>query len=340
MGKNIGFTFGTIGTRNKLAIVMVMLVLLSGCGVNGTIDADTPGFFNHYVVFPLSYLIQHMAGWFGGSYGLAIIAITLVIRLALLPLMLNQSSKQSVMKDKMAVIQPEMNRIKEKYKGQTDSASKLQMQQEMQKLYSDHQFNPLAIGCLPMLIQLPILTGLYYAIKATPELAEHSFLWFQLGQPDHILPFLAGLVYLIQFKVSMIGTDGAAQKQMAILGYLSPIMMAIFSFSAPAAVPLYWVVGGTFMILQTYLSKRMYPPAAGLPALQVDAGTTAVLAGTDGSVSASASAKGTVSPSEATNPGQAGKPKSNKSSKANKSNKSSKVSATPRAAGKTTGGKP
>ncbi|WP_042168989.1 membrane protein insertase YidC [Paenibacillus gorillae] len=245
--------------RYRFLAVIAILLIVSGCGApNGTVDANTPGFFNHYVVFPFSYLIQHIASFFGDSYGMAIIAMTLLVRLVLMPFMLRQHKSQQKMKQKMAVMQPELNKLKEKYKDKTPE-SQAKMNKEMMELYSKHQFNPLAIGCLPMLLQIPILTGLYYAIKMTPELAQHSFLWFQLGVPDHVLPFLAGIVYYIQFRTSQVGVDPAQAKQMAFMGYISPVMMAIFSFSAPAAVPLYWVVGGTFMILQTMLAKRLYP---------------------------------------------------------------------------------
>ncbi|MFD1953305.1 membrane protein insertase YidC [Paenibacillus thailandensis] len=244
------------------------MLLLSGCGTNGTITADTPGFFNHYVIYPLSWLIQHIADLFGGSYGIAIIAMTLLIRLALLPLMMRQYRSQQTMKQKMNAMKPELDKLNDKYKGKNDRESLAQKQQEMMQLYGRHQFNPFAIGCLPMLIQIPILSGLYYAIKLTPELAEHSFLWFRLGSPDMVLPFLAAAVYYVQFRVSQIGMDPAQQKQMALMGLLSPVMMLVFSFTAPAAVPLYWVTGGLFVIGQTWLAKKIYKEkdsAIGLP---------------------------------------------------------------------------
>ncbi|QAY67646.1 membrane protein insertase YidC [Paenibacillus protaetiae] len=249
----------SIFKKPKLYAALSALLLLAGCGSKtGTIDANTPGFFNHYVIYPLSYLIQHIAAFFGGNYGIAVIIITLMIRLVLLPLMLRQYRSQQTMRDKMKVMKPELDKLNEKYKGKTDRESAQKKQQEMMQLYGQHQFNPLSMGCLPMIIQIPILSGLYYAIKQTPELAQHSFLWFQLGQKDMILPFLAGAIYYVQFRVSQIGMDSAQQKQMAVMGLLSPVMMAIFSFNAPAAVPLYWVTGGTFMILQTLLSKKIY----------------------------------------------------------------------------------
>jgi YidC/Oxa1 family membrane protein insertase len=266
---NNGFTSFLRNNRFiMIGLMLAVLLLVSGCSTaSGTIDGDTPGFFNHYVIYPLSASIQYMAKLFDGNYGIAVMAITIIIRLVLLPLMMRQYRSQATMKEKMAALQPEMKQLQDKYKGKNDADSKQKMQQETMQLYQKHQVNPLAIGCLPMLIQLPILTGLYSAIKLTPELAEHSFLWFQLGSPDYILPILAGLVYLVQFRVSQIGVDMTGQqKQMQFIGYLSPIMMTVFAFTAPAAISLYWVTGGLFMIAQSYLAKKIYAPKPGAEA--------------------------------------------------------------------------
>lgn len=245
-------------------MMLAGLLLISGCGTaSGTIDGNTPGFFNHYVIFPLSFVLQYLADMFHGNYGFAIMGITLIIRLVLLPLMMRQFRSQQQMKVKMAVLQPELQKIKEKYKGKTDAETKQKIQQETMQLYQKHQVNPLAIGCLPMLIQMPILMGLYSAIRLTPELADHSFLWFKLGSPDIVLPILAAIVYFVQFKVSQqpqVGANAAQQKQLAFMGYLSPILMGVFALNAPAAISLYWVTGGLFMIAQSYLAKRIYMP--------------------------------------------------------------------------------
>lgn len=247
-----------------IIIACFSLLILPGCGsASGTISEDTPGFFNHYVIYPLSETISWFAGLLGDNYGFAVMAITIVIRLALFPLMMRQAKSQQGMRRKMAVMQPELKALEEKYKGAKDQDSLAKKQQEMLALYRKHSFNPLAIGCLPMLIQLPILTGLYSAIRMTPEMSTHAFLWFKLGEPDILLPILAAVIYFIQFKVSQIGNDSAQMKQMAFLGYLSPIMMGLFALWAPAAISLYWVTGGLFMIGQSYLLVKMYPKDSG-----------------------------------------------------------------------------
>lgn len=79
--------------------------------------------------------------------------MTLMIRFAIMPLMMNQTKKQMAMKEKMAVLQPELNALKEKYKNDVSAEAKKQQQIEMMQLYQKHQFNPLNMGCLPMLLQ-------------------------------------------------------------------------------------------------------------------------------------------------------------------------------------------
>ncbi|MBB3112815.1 YidC/Oxa1 family membrane protein insertase [Paenibacillus phyllosphaerae] len=275
MKKNDVFAAFTTNRRLLVILALFGLLLLSGCGMNqSTIDSSTPGLFNHYVIYPLSWCIQELASFLQGSYGLAVMAVTVIIRIVLLPLFLRQYRSQMAMRQKMSVLQPELKALQEKYKGKTDAESRQKLQQETMQLYSKHQVNPLAMGCLPMLIQLPILSGLYSAIKLTPEVASHSFLWFKLGSTDIVLPILAAVVYFVQFKVSQRTVDQKLTGPMAMMGFLSPIMMAVFAFSAPAAISLYWVTGGLFMIAQTLLMQRLYPVKGAAP---IEAGGQAVV---------------------------------------------------------------
>jgi len=189
------------------------------------------------------------------------VLMTLIIRIAIMPLMMNQTKKQMAMKEKMAVLQPELTALKEKYKNDVSAEAKRQQQVEMMQLYQKHQFNPLNMGCLPMLLQWPITLAFYYAIRRTPEIAAHDFLWFSLGERDLILPFIAAAVYYVQFRVSQSVSAQYQQNQnnqMAFIGLLSPIMMGAFSFAMPAALPLYWAVGGIFIIIQTIILSKMY----------------------------------------------------------------------------------
>jgi YidC/Oxa1 family membrane protein insertase len=217
-------------------------------------------FFQTFFVEPFTTAIHGIALFFNGNFGLSIILITLIIRLLLLPLMLKQYKNQQDMKVKMDALKPELADLQTKIKNTKNPEEQKNLQQEMMGIYKKHGVNPLSMGCLPMLIQMPILMGFYYAIKGSEEIATHSFLWFNLGHPDIWITAAAGIVYYFQFKVTQANLPEEQQKQTKFMGLMSPVMIVFFSLSAPAALPLYWTVGGLFLILQTLLSRKIYKP--------------------------------------------------------------------------------
>ncbi|MFS0865530.1 YidC family membrane integrase SpoIIIJ [Fredinandcohnia sp. 179-A 10B2 NHS] len=232
-----------------LSMLIGLLLLLTGCTeVNEPITAESEGVWNKYFVYPLSWLITYFGELFG-DYGLAIIVVTLIIRFALLPLMIKQTKSSKAMQ----AIQPELQKLREKYSSK-DQATQQKLQQETMQLFQKHGVNPLA-GCFPLLIQMPILIGFYHAIMRTREIAEHNFLWFDLGEADpfYILPLVAGVTTFIQQKITMIGMEN--NPQMTMMLWLMPIMIVVFAISFPAALSLYWVVGNIFMVVQTILIK-------------------------------------------------------------------------------------
>lgn len=234
----------------------LLTLLLTGCSPSAM--QNDGNIFHQFLVEPFINGIHGLAGLFNGSFGFAIIFITIILRLILLPLMLRQYKNQHAMKEKMDGLKPELDELQAKIKSCKDQKEQQKLQKEMMGLYQKHGVNPLAMGCLPMLIQMPILMGLYYAISGSKEIASHSFLWFNLGHSDILITLIAGVVYYLQFKVSQTTLPTAQQQQMKMMGLLSPIMIVFFSFNAPAALPLYWAVGGTFLILQTMLSRKIY----------------------------------------------------------------------------------
>lgn len=240
--------------KKRLIAVMVLIglvTLLSGCAdYNKPITAESTGFWSEYIVYPLSLLITKVSEFFDGSYGLGIIIVTLIIRLALLPLMIKQTRNSKAMQ----ALQPEMKELREKYSSK-DAQTQQKLQQETMGLFQKHGVNPLA-GCFPLLIQMPILIGFYHAINRTEEIKNHTFLWFDLGQPDpiYLLPLIAGATTFIQQKLMMAGTANQ-NPQMAMMLYIMPVMIIVFAINFPAALSLYWVVGNLFMIAQTYFIK-------------------------------------------------------------------------------------
>ncbi|MFB1051709.1 YidC family membrane integrase SpoIIIJ [Paraliobacillus sp. JSM ZJ581] len=245
--------------RKKVLLLVTLiglLVFLSGCGdINSDITSESEGIWDSYFVYPLSVVIKEAAKLFSGSFGLAIVVVTIIIRLILLPLNIKQLRSSKAMQD----IQPELQKIKEKYSSK-DAQTQQKLQKETMELFQKNGVNPMA-GCLPVLVQMPILIAFYHAIMRTPHLDEGSFLWFQLSEPDpyYILPIVAAGATFLQQKLMMAGTNttqNAAMPQMTMMLYMMPIMIGVMALFFPSALALYWVVGNIFMVLQTLFIRR------------------------------------------------------------------------------------
>ena len=228
-----------------------VLTFLSGCTqVNQDITSDSTGFWNEYIVYPLSQTLMFFADSTGGSYGLAIIIVTIIIRLLLLPLNVKQLKSSQSMQE----IQPQLKELREKYSSK-DAQTQQKLQQETMQLFQKNGVNPLA-GCLPIIVQMPILIGFYHAIMRTAEIQTHSFLWLQLGTADPFLAILTAATTFLQQKLMMAGGAAAQNPQMQMMLYIMPLMIGTFAFFFPSALALYWIVGNIVMILQTIFIRK------------------------------------------------------------------------------------
>jgi YidC/Oxa1 family membrane protein insertase len=245
-------------TKVKKKIMLLSLLaavlLLSGCSA----VENQEGFFYTIFVAPFNFALDYLGELFNGSYGLAIIAITVIIRLILMPFMLRTYKRQQGMKVKMDRLRPEMEDIQRRLKETKDKEEQMKIQQEMMGLYKKHDVNPLNMGCLPVVIQMPIIMGLYFAISNSPDVKTHEFLWFNLGSPDILMTLIAGAVYFFQARVSLWTMPEQQQKQMKLFIYISPIMIMFVSFTSMAALPVYWAVGGMLLIIQTFIGRKFY----------------------------------------------------------------------------------
>ncbi|MDE5414957.1 membrane protein insertase YidC [Alkalihalobacterium chitinilyticum] len=235
-------------TTNTFILFILLIgctLLLASCGATTQpITAESTGVWNHYFVYPLSWLITFVAQLFNGSFGLSIIVVTIFIRLMILPLTLKQNRSSRVMQ----AIKPEMEALKDRY-NMKDPKEQQKFQKEMLSIYQKHGVNPMA-GCLPILIQMPVLMAFYFAIMRTEEIARHSFLWFNLGSPDplFILPIVAAVTTFIQGKLTM----RTLPANMQVTIYIMPAMILMAALAMPSALALYWVIGNLFMIVQSY----------------------------------------------------------------------------------------
>ncbi len=175
-----------------------------------------------------------------GSFGLSIILLTILIKIVLLPFTLKQDKSMKEMKK----LQPKIDELKKRYEGDPQV-----LNQKTMELYKEHKVNP-AGGCLPLLIQLPILWALFGVLRKEGVVPDEAFLWFSLVTPDpfFILPILNGAVSFIQQK--LMGTN--SNPQMKNMMYIFPIMMIFISYKMPGGLQLYWLTSSVTGVIQQY----------------------------------------------------------------------------------------
>ena len=186
------------------------------------------------------------------NYGVAIIIMTILLRLLMWPL----TRKSYVSMAAMQKMQPEMQRIQKLY-----ANDKMRLQMEMMKLYQTHKTSPMS-GCLPMLIQVPIFFALYKALLVSVAMRNAGFLWIHdlsAMDPYFILPILMGATMYLQQrlqspKTNNSGNDAVAQTQ-RMMRWM-PVLFTVMFAWMPAGLVLYWTVSNIFGIIQMQIIKR------------------------------------------------------------------------------------
>lgn len=189
-----------------------------------------------------------------GNYGIAIILLTLAIRLIMLPLTLKQYQSMKAMQK----IQPKMKELQEKYKNDKERLSK-----EMMKFYKDHKFNPLS-GCLPLILQLPVMFALFRMLMRedlAKILIQKSFLWINsLTAKDPILVII--MVATTFYQQLMTATDPQQRNIMLPM----TLFMGLIAWNLPAGVLIYWVTTNILTIIQQLIQNKVV--SYGKPAVE------------------------------------------------------------------------
>lgn len=197
-------------------------------------------FFNGIHSFVTSYVSNLSLAYF-----LDIVIFTAIIKTIILPLTITQT-KSSIAMQKL---QPKLKELQEKYKNDPQK-----LQQEQMILYKESGANPLS-GCLPILIQWPIIIAMYYVILHLEGMKEVGFLWVKsLGSYDKtfLLPIISGLTsYLMGVMIAPKGNDPSAVQQRKMNLYMSILFVVMF-FKFQAGVVLYWIISNIIQILQQY----------------------------------------------------------------------------------------
>jgi YidC/Oxa1 family membrane protein insertase len=196
---------------------------------------------------PLLHVLKFFYRYFG-NYGIAIIIITVILKIIFFPL--TYKSYKSM--KEMQKIQPKMTALKEKYKNDRD-----RMNQEIMKLYQEHKVNPLG-GCLPMVVQIPVFFALYKALMFSIELRHAPFYFWitdlSAKDPYYVTPLIMGVTMFIQQKMTPSNIDPMQQKIMLAL----PVVFTFMFLNFPSGLVLYWLVNNVLTIgQQWYINKKV-----------------------------------------------------------------------------------
>jgi YidC/Oxa1 family membrane protein insertase len=245
-----------------------------GLGLEPLVDF---GFFS-FIALPLFYAMKFLERYVG-NFGWAIVVLTVVIRLLFFPFLHRGQLKMRKMQDKMKRVQPKVKAMRERYhrlerkeieRGNAQARYKLrqQMNQEMMDLYKQEGINPLGqmSGCLPLLLQIPILYAFYTILSLAIELRKAPFvLWIRdLSQKDpyYVTPIVMGVTMVVQQAMTSSSIPDPTQRRIM---YLMPVMFTYFFIHFPSGLVLYWLVNNLLGIAQQYLVNRQADAEARTP---------------------------------------------------------------------------
>lgn len=219
--------------------------------------------------------LMGLLAWFHhnvfANWGVAIILLTLTVKLVTFPLVHKGMKSQAKSTAEMMKIKPLIDEVNKKIKDPT------KRQQEIMKLYREHGINPLGFmkGCFWLLIQLPIMAALYRVLYASTEVRGQGFLWVQdLAQPDalfhigtlafNLLPILVCITTFLTTKFTQqVATDPQQAQMQKTMLYVMPVIMLIFTYWFPAGLMVYWLVSNFWQVIQQlYVNKVIQKPQA------------------------------------------------------------------------------
>ena len=248
-----------------LTLFLLLPFILSGC--NYADPDNRSGFFYNTFAKPMDLLLNWLGTNLNHNYGLAIILIVLTIRFIMLPFMLSQTKQGQFMRKVLVLAKTELTPIQDKIKRAKTQEERLEANQEMMAVYKKYEINPMKnmLGCLPVLVQMPILFGLYAALRwpVYNQITTYpDFLWFNLSQPDIVITIIAAILYFLQSLVSLENMP-KDQKQMGyVLMIVSPAFIIFISLTSASALGLYWSISALFLVIQMYLSNKYYAKLA------------------------------------------------------------------------------
>lgn len=256
----------------KLSLVLVLgliLVTMTGC-VQMDANGNPTGWVYEYFGVPATHFLNWLAGIFGGNYGIAIIIVRTIVGLFMLPSSYRMTKNTIESQAKMKYAQPEIDMIREEMEMTEDPQEKMALQQEMMAVNKKYGISMLGGlgGCLPLLLQMPILSAIYFAVRVSPEIKASSFMGIHLGERSLILTILVAALFALQGWLStqnMASTSDNPQAQSTAksMMIMNPLMMGWIAYASSAGLGIYLLTGAVIAILQQlYMNHYVRPKVA------------------------------------------------------------------------------
>lgn len=251
------------------ALCLAVMLIVTACAQNGRGVTKPPTDFFYGTIYkfigkPLQNVMLYFSNVIGGENGAgwAIILMTFVVRMVLLPLMLNQQKKATTQQEKMARVQPQMKLIQETMKRKDlTQEQQLTLGTWQRELYSQNNLSLTGgMGCLPLIIQFPIMIGIYQAVMYSKPLANSFFFGISLSNRSISVTIIATIFAFLQGYISLIGIPKEQKKQMQSMMLMNPLMTLFISLSVSGSVALYWAAGNIFSVIQQLIVTFIVMP--------------------------------------------------------------------------------
>lgn len=237
-------------TKSK-HLQLLSLLAASSLFLGGCVSRNQDSWTFRLIASPINQLIEWLAQFFNGNYGFAIIGLVIIIRLLLIPLTYKQQTSSILGTEKRRYYQPYLMKFQELIQGAETPEEQMEYTRQQQAFMKDNNISLFGnMGCLPLLIQLPILSGMYVAIYNNQNIANYNFFGFSLGEPTLVLTIIFILLSFLQTRISMQTMPEEVREQQGKSMLFMPLMLGFVVFNVPAAIGLYLVTTTIWGMLQ------------------------------------------------------------------------------------------
>ncbi|UUX34574.1 membrane protein insertase YidC [Fundicoccus culcitae] len=251
-----------------IGLLIFVVLIASGC-VSYDEAGNPTGWVYQYLGVPASNFLDFLAGIFGGSYGVAIIIVTLITRILMLPSSLKMTKDSMISQARMKIAQPEIDEIREEIEATEDPQEKAALNNELMAVYKKYDISMFGglSGCLPLIIQMPIISAVYAAIRSSEEILNSTFLGISLGEQSIVVTVLVVIFTFLQGWMMQKSqpqqpqgqNDTAAQTNKTMM-LMNPLMIGWITYISAAGLGLYFLTGAIFGIVQQAYSNYIVRP--------------------------------------------------------------------------------